>query len=610
MQAVRMYLRNIEKFIFTNNPDKLLELTDHILNAVQVCFERRVCNKKEKAIMDIFEIINDIRYCIENVDENGHLQKSFMEILKNERQQKLDNENIKEQVDQEMKLEQHETSNESKENSQKDTQNASEEKSTCPVKFKCLREEDYKEKSHKMVNKYNAHLDNDIKLCPTDKIWSKDSEEKLRGSRDGSASSQKPIQNVRIDKEIAKKSPKSTVRKNVYGYPMKGPFDKPKSPYVVPKEAKPEAFKRLSLLRRVLDEDLHYIIEYNNRVNLPKSKTMQKPGLHSTKSTANGIIKNPIHKSELHSTKSTVNDVKKSSLNVTSVKTREIEKQNQHSVNKKDSESEQSSDNSSIKSSKCGTIKKLRFDTDNNSRSNSSRISVKSGESGLKSERSSVKSDKSSLKSDKNSVKSDKSSVKSDKNSSKGNQNCPKIDKTPKSDKQSTKDDKIYPKSDKKHQKIDESSQKLDKNPPGTDSIDSKINEMLKNPQDDLNVLMKTIQRMTMEKFDAMVRSMISHVPSKDAKRPKAEKMKKSVRRVISDVEPLKKPKSVDSQHSMIERLAPNVQLMLIKNDDDSNENDEEEVLKTSSMTKTSDNEKPLHSGLELEKIYVVATSK
>jgi len=158
MQGVQSYLKNLEGFIYNNKPEKLIVLTDYILNAIKVCFERRTCNMEDEGILKILTIVDEIRYCVESCDQHGYLQKSFCGMLKKEQPIKLDNENLKAH-DKQMNLEQHGTLMNSRANSRKSDENS-----------------------------FKGTIENSAQLCPTDSFSTNDAEEKLRGSRENSVS--------------------------------------------------------------------------------------------------------------------------------------------------------------------------------------------------------------------------------------------------------------------------------------------------------------------------------------------------------------------------------------------------------------------------------------
>jgi hypothetical protein len=376
MKGARMYFNNIKYFIYNNNPVQLMVLTNKIVIAIEACAGRQACSRKEKGIVKLLKIIDEIQFCLDNCDDYGSLRQSFWD-MKEQRQMYDDNVNA-EVTDENMKLDQHGILDDRSENAKENdkvTRDASEGNKT-PVKFKCIREEEYDGTIRKKIKDFNdGQRYGTYYPCDTDKIWSNDSENKLKGTPVNTVSSKKPIQNTNVKKDIPKKSP-STVRKNIYGYPVTIPTVKPKSPYVVPKEARPKPIPRRPYRKYEYVDEERIRADYNWLIN-----------------------------EELHFKNATMHTINKANR-ASAEKQRKIKALNR--LNAKDSN--QLSENGSQKSSKSEASKKVKFNPENHSPSNSL-SSLKSIESEPKSESSSVRNPlKSSLKSTR---KSEKKSIKS-----------------------------------------------------------------------------------------------------------------------------------------------------------------------------------------------------
>ncbi|XP_070497173.1 protein starmaker-like [Chironomus tepperi] len=568
MQGVQSYLKNLEGFIYNNSPDKLLVLTEYIVNAIKVCFERRVCSIKDKGIIEILEIIDEIRYCLKSCDKNGRLVPRFYEEMERKRQQKqMQNEDFEDEFDDnEQQLgysysmvdehgdgpRKHKSRNgngrqrilkESRENSRHS------------------RESGHPESRHTYTHPYNDYT------CPTDKIWNNEAEQTLIRSREGS---EKPRSYPRH--EDVPKKPKSAVRKNNYGYPTKSPYDMPYNPYGIPKmKAKPNSAKtnvhgpRLSSSKSSMHNSGPHPAKGGNcapdrrgskGINASKStvhganlqatkNTAQRHGLQATKSTVHDNHKSAAN-SKLNASKSTAYEIKKSTSDVSTAIQKQIQNDQLSAIEEEDYESDQQSEcpeHNDKKSSKCGSEKHLRFNPDSNSRCNS------------------ASSRKSEASSHRNECSSDDNLPENDNDLNKKNR---------KIEKKHQKTDKNSQKTDKSSHKIDKNSHKIDNIQPQKDRMNLEFLNMLQNPnilENNSNELMKMIQSLTKEKFDELMGPIKAQlVPSPS----KAKEIKASVRRVKADVEPLKKPDSATT----VERLAPNVQYMLITNDED----DEEDV--------------------------------
>lgn len=61
MQAVQTYLKNVEMIIYNNCPDKLLVLVDFIINAMKVCFDRMVFDKRDLLIQQMMRKCLDMK---------------------------------------------------------------------------------------------------------------------------------------------------------------------------------------------------------------------------------------------------------------------------------------------------------------------------------------------------------------------------------------------------------------------------------------------------------------------------------------------------------------------------------------------------------------------
>lgn len=65
MQAVQSYLKHVEMFIYNSNPDKLLVLVDFIINAMKICFDRMVFDKRDLMIQQMLRLCSDIKGFLE-----------------------------------------------------------------------------------------------------------------------------------------------------------------------------------------------------------------------------------------------------------------------------------------------------------------------------------------------------------------------------------------------------------------------------------------------------------------------------------------------------------------------------------------------------------------
>ncbi|KAL7041888.1 hypothetical protein ACKWTF_000941 [Chironomus riparius] len=548
LQGVQSYLKNLEGFIYNNSPDKLLVLTEYIVNAIKVCFERQACSIRDNGIMEILGVIDNIRYCLKNCDKRGNLLPEFYEEMEYKKQQnemqigdfegQLDEKQhnfeyshslVDEQGDghknQRLKSgsDHHGILKESRVNSRFRNESVPSEK------FRTFNNEN----QHKKLRTLKENSLNDYQF-PTEKIWNNEAEQMMIRSR-GSSDQLSQMKVIQKRPAINRK-PKSVSRNNISGYAAKSPYDMPSNPYGIPKmRTKPRVgVNRSNLISSKSNA-------HGSRLNSSKSSVHNglhhdrrmsngSSGLHPTKSRVHGLTNN----SNLQSAKSTVYEIKKSSSDVSTVLQKEMEKGRLSAIDEEDNDFDQQSECGSKKSSKLGSEKKLKVDFEDHSRC-SSRNSMKS------------------LQKD-----------------------CLK----------SQNDDR-----------------KIDSTKPEINNLLSKFIDMFQNPNDP-DELMRLIQNMTKEKFESVMNPMILQpASSTDAK---TEDIKKSVRRVKADVEPLKQLVSANKQHSMVERLAPNVQYMFVKNDKD-DDSDEEEVEmpkakestaspKPSSMTKKSEDKKLLKS--------------
>lgn len=73
MQAIQTYLKNVEMIIYNNCPDKLLVLVDFIINAMKVCFDRKVFDKRDLLIQQM------MRKCL---DMKQYLQMNQQSLVK------------------------------------------------------------------------------------------------------------------------------------------------------------------------------------------------------------------------------------------------------------------------------------------------------------------------------------------------------------------------------------------------------------------------------------------------------------------------------------------------------------------------------------------------
>ena len=65
MQAVQTYLKNVEMIIYNHCPDKLLVLIDFIINAMKVCFDRMVFDKRDLPIQQMMRKCLDMKKYLE-----------------------------------------------------------------------------------------------------------------------------------------------------------------------------------------------------------------------------------------------------------------------------------------------------------------------------------------------------------------------------------------------------------------------------------------------------------------------------------------------------------------------------------------------------------------
>lgn len=61
MQAIQSYLKTVEMFIYNNCPEKLLVLVDFIINAVKICFDRMVFDKRDSTIRLMLRKCSDMK---------------------------------------------------------------------------------------------------------------------------------------------------------------------------------------------------------------------------------------------------------------------------------------------------------------------------------------------------------------------------------------------------------------------------------------------------------------------------------------------------------------------------------------------------------------------
>lgn len=61
MHAVQTYLKNVEMFIFNSYPDKLIVLIDFVINAVKICCDRKVFDKRDLVIHQMMLKCSDMK---------------------------------------------------------------------------------------------------------------------------------------------------------------------------------------------------------------------------------------------------------------------------------------------------------------------------------------------------------------------------------------------------------------------------------------------------------------------------------------------------------------------------------------------------------------------
>lgn len=61
MHAVQTYLKNVEMFIFNSYPDKLIVLIDFVINAVKICCDRKVFDKRDLVIHQMMRKCSDMK---------------------------------------------------------------------------------------------------------------------------------------------------------------------------------------------------------------------------------------------------------------------------------------------------------------------------------------------------------------------------------------------------------------------------------------------------------------------------------------------------------------------------------------------------------------------
>lgn len=84
MQAVQVYLKNVEMFLYNRRPDKLPVLLDFIINAMKVCFDRAVLDKRDLVIQQMLRKCSEMKRFLEM---NQHSEVKFVSV--NEKQRNL-----------------------------------------------------------------------------------------------------------------------------------------------------------------------------------------------------------------------------------------------------------------------------------------------------------------------------------------------------------------------------------------------------------------------------------------------------------------------------------------------------------------------------------------
>lgn len=65
MQSVQIYLKNVEMFIYNKYPDKLSILINFIINAVTICFERLIFDKRDVTVQQLLRKCSDMKKYLE-----------------------------------------------------------------------------------------------------------------------------------------------------------------------------------------------------------------------------------------------------------------------------------------------------------------------------------------------------------------------------------------------------------------------------------------------------------------------------------------------------------------------------------------------------------------
>lgn len=65
MQAIQVYLKNVEMFIYNSNPDKLSVLVNSIINASKICFDRKLFDKQNVVVVKMLRKSVEIHRLLE-----------------------------------------------------------------------------------------------------------------------------------------------------------------------------------------------------------------------------------------------------------------------------------------------------------------------------------------------------------------------------------------------------------------------------------------------------------------------------------------------------------------------------------------------------------------
>lgn len=82
MQSVQTYLKNVEMFIYNKYPDKLSILINFIINAITICQDRLIFDKRDKAIQQLLRKCSDMKNYLEM---NQQSLAKFASIQQNKR---------------------------------------------------------------------------------------------------------------------------------------------------------------------------------------------------------------------------------------------------------------------------------------------------------------------------------------------------------------------------------------------------------------------------------------------------------------------------------------------------------------------------------------------